>query len=230
MARLEVLLTLSLVVLASGQKKRKPIVTSLNAKWANTPLLLEASEFLDTESPDYFWSFVSALSEAGPLLGRTDQEQYTALLEVAAKSLSPAQLDILKFSLSLRTESPKVEMHSHLARDRGVPSLSCSPVYDHGQQLSCQLPALKATDKKAVTYDIDHIYPGAFTEETPEVILYGEIGSSGLASAHKQLSELAREGGVKYILRHFVDRELDSLVRLSGYGVELQIKDRKSVV
>ena len=56
------------------------------------------------------------------------------------------------------------------------------------------------------------------------MILYGEIGSSGLASAHKQLSELAREGRVKYILRHFVDRELDSLVRLSGYGVELQIK------
>ena len=38
---MQVLLTLALVVLASGQKKRKPIVTSLNAKWANTPLLLE---------------------------------------------------------------------------------------------------------------------------------------------------------------------------------------------
>ena len=60
-------------------------------------------------------------------------------------------------------------MHSHLARDRGVPSLSCSPVYDHGQKLSCELPVLKATHKKAVTYDSDHIYPGTFTEETPEV-------------------------------------------------------------
>ena len=29
-----------------GQKKRKPIVTSLNAKWSNTPILLEVVSFL----------------------------------------------------------------------------------------------------------------------------------------------------------------------------------------
>ena len=47
MARLEMrslmvlltLLTMNTMVLA--QKKRKPIVTSLNAKWSNTPIILE---------------------------------------------------------------------------------------------------------------------------------------------------------------------------------------------
>ena len=29
-----------------GQKKRKPIVTSLNAKWSNTPILLEVVSLL----------------------------------------------------------------------------------------------------------------------------------------------------------------------------------------
>ena len=47
MARLEmrslmVLLTLlSMITMIFAQKKRKPIVTSLNAKWSNTPILLE---------------------------------------------------------------------------------------------------------------------------------------------------------------------------------------------
>ena len=46
MARLEMrLVLLSLLMMNSmevlAQKKRKPIVTSLNAKWSNTPLLLE---------------------------------------------------------------------------------------------------------------------------------------------------------------------------------------------
>ena len=45
MARLEMrllllcLLSMNSMILA--QKKRKPIVTSLNAKWSNTPILLE---------------------------------------------------------------------------------------------------------------------------------------------------------------------------------------------
>ena len=137
MARLEMrsllVLFLSLISINTilAQKKRKPIVTSLNAKWSNTPILLEvrsishtprfhlfllilswcelqAAEFLNTESPDYFWAFVTAISEKGSLLEKTDKEQYDAIISTAAASLSKAQIDILKFSLGLRTESPKV--------------------------------------------------------------------------------------------------------------------------
>ena len=68
----------------------------------------QAAEFLNTESPDYFWAFVTAISEKGSLLENTDKEQYDLILTTAADSLSKAQLDILKFSLGLRTESPKV--------------------------------------------------------------------------------------------------------------------------
>ena len=162
--------------------------------------------------------------QMGDLLSRSDEDQYNTVLSTASRSLSPSQLDILKFSLGLRTESPKVEMHAHLARDRGVPALSCDTVYDHNDKLSCSLPAsLQATASRAVTYDIDHIFPES-DPDLPEVILYGEIGSSGFAAAHKQLAQLAKEGKVRYIVRHFVSRQLGEKVRLSGYGVELQIK------
>lgn len=68
----------------------------------------QAAEFLNTESPDNFWAFVAAISDKGSLLDKTDKEQYDLIIATAADSLSKAQLDILKFSLGLRTESPKV--------------------------------------------------------------------------------------------------------------------------
>ena len=48
----------------------------------------------------------------------TASEQHEAVLRLAAKSLSPAQVKLLQFALSLKTESPKIEMYSHLAIDR----------------------------------------------------------------------------------------------------------------
>eukprot|EP00090_Calanus_glacialis_P019622 TRINITY_DN3011_c0_g1_i1.p1 TRINITY_DN3011_c0_g1~~TRINITY_DN3011_c0_g1_i1.p1 ORF type:complete len:1524 (+),score=468.92 TRINITY_DN3011_c0_g1_i1:46-4617(+) len=218
------LIVLSFSTFAEAQKKRKPIITALNAKWNQTPLVLEAAEYLNSENSDFFWSYVSALSKIGDLSSKTDEEKYELVLEVAAKSLNPSQLDILKFSLSLRTESPKIEMHSHLAIDRGVAEMKCPTVFDYGEKLSCSLPTLNGAASKSVGYDIDHVYPSVYTDDTPEVIVYGEVGTEELSVAHTKMVELANDGKVKYVLRHFVSRISDEKVRLSGYGVELQIK------
>ena len=51
---------------------------------------------------------MTAISEKSSMLELTDKEQYDLIISTAAASLSEAQLDILKFSLGLRTESPKV--------------------------------------------------------------------------------------------------------------------------
>ena len=117
---------------------------------------------MNTESPDYFWSFVSDLSDLSDFSARTDGQKYEAVLELAGKSLTASQVDLLKFSLSLKTESPKVEMHSHLASDRGVQDLNCPVVYEFGDQLSCDLPSKEQRKKNSSplkTYDIDHVCP-----------------------------------------------------------------------
>jgi hypothetical protein len=59
---------------------------------------VQAAEFLASESPDYFWSFVKAFSEmpTDSLRHRTDKEMYELVLEVSARYLTPAQLDILR--------------------------------------------------------------------------------------------------------------------------------------
>ena len=48
----------------SGQSQKSKIVTTvLNTKWSNTPLVLEAAEFLAEENAEYFWDFLDFLSD-----------------------------------------------------------------------------------------------------------------------------------------------------------------------
>ena len=153
-----------LVSTAVAQKKKKSIIAALEAKWSQTSFVLEAAEYLNTESPDFFWSFVSDISDLSDFSSRTEAEKYEAVLDIAGKSLTTAQVDLLKFSLSLKTESPKVEMHSHLASDRGVQDLNCPVVFEWADRLSCDLPSQeqrrKSRDSSALkTYEIDHVCP-----------------------------------------------------------------------
>lgn len=57
---------LSALILLVGkvrsQAKLKPITTHLTAKWSDTPLLLEASEYMSEESLATFWGFVESIS------------------------------------------------------------------------------------------------------------------------------------------------------------------------
>lgn len=211
---------------STAQKKRKPIVTQLNAKWDQTPMILEASEFLAEESNDKFWdfvSFVSSLPEES-LLHKTDEERHETILELAAGLVTKSQLEILRFSLSLRTHSPKIEMFRQIAADLGVTKMKCSTVFDLGGKLTCDLPEkldIKGSD--ADIHNVDHIYPG-IDEKAPLAVVYGEMGSPGFAKAHHRLEEAAKNGQIRYVLRHFFKNQLPGKVTLSGYGVELQIK------
>ena len=50
------------------------------------------------------------------------------------------------------------------------------------------------------------------------------MGSGTFPEFHKKLKSLANDGGIIYLLRHYVHDNNLPKVRLSGYGVELQIK------
>ena len=61
------------------------------------------------------------------------------------------------------------------------------------------------------------------------MILYGQIGSRKFAELHNALKAKASKGLIKYIVRHYLGAESNTKkqnpqLRLSGYGVELQIK------
>ena len=105
--------------------------------------MLEASEFLAEENNEFFWSFLEYFAEADNvnLADKiTDEELYNKVIEFCSRYLSKAQMKLLKFELSLHTNSPKVEMFQQIARDRGVHLLGCDTVVDIDGELSCDLP------------------------------------------------------------------------------------------
>lgn len=66
------ILLYSLVLCSSeiGADKQinKYVTTLIDAKWKETPLVLEVAEYLSDESQDYFWGFVEEISTNSHLL------------------------------------------------------------------------------------------------------------------------------------------------------------------
>ena len=70
------------------EKKPKLVSTLLNAKWARTPFVLEASEFLANEHNDYFWALIDYLSEPDNLdlaSKITEEELYQRIIEFSSR-------------------------------------------------------------------------------------------------------------------------------------------------
>ncbi|KAJ8270390.1 hypothetical protein GJAV_G00113900, partial [Gymnothorax javanicus] len=95
-------------LVATVRGDSKAVTTSLTTKWPSTPLLLEASEFLAEECQEKFWDFVELNQDIEIDDADTDLSSYHLILKRAGQLLSPIQLNLLKFALSLRAYSATV--------------------------------------------------------------------------------------------------------------------------
>ncbi|UXI15218.1 hypothetical protein NH340_JMT01161 [Sarcoptes scabiei] len=99
--------------------RTKSVRISLQSKWPQNPIYLEVAEFLSDENSDYYWRFIENLgthlssSKRKNLSDLSLKEQYELSLTLASQLLrSEAKLSILKFSLSVRSYSPKGDCFS----------------------------------------------------------------------------------------------------------------------
>ncbi|XP_014855247.1 PREDICTED: UDP-glucose:glycoprotein glucosyltransferase 1 isoform X2 [Poecilia mexicana] len=224
-------LLLSLLSLVSSAADSKAITTTLATKWADTPLLLEASEFLAEESPDKFWDFVEANQNIEGEHDDTDQAYYELIVKKASALLSSVQLNMLKFALSLRAYSATVHSFQQIASTEHPPSDCSAFISVHGEK-SCDPESLAtllktATERqKPYLFKGDHRYPGS-NPDTPVIILYAELGTKDFQKFHQVLTSKVNEGSAAYVLRHYVAKPSENKVYLSGYGVELAIKSQE---
>lgn len=79
------------------------------------------------------------------------------------------------------------------------------------------------SDSEIDTYSVDHHYNAA-ERSNKTVILYGQMGTPDFLEYHRKLKFLAEQKEIDYILRHYIKDRSDRKLRLSGYGVELQMK------
>lgn len=135
---------------------------------------------------------------------------------------------LLKLGLSLRIYSARVEMFTQMAENKRVSSLDCYNIINVGEEFTCSLEELeelvsRETWSNPDTYSVDHRYH-ASQQSDKVIILYGQIGTPKFSDFHDKLKNIAETKGINYILRHYLKDRADQTVRLSGYGVELQMK------
>ncbi|MEQ2283775.1 UDP-glucose:glycoprotein glucosyltransferase 1, partial [Ameca splendens] len=223
-------LLLSLLSPVSSAADSKAITTTLTTKWVDTPLLLEASEFLAEESQDRFWDFVEANQNIEGEHDGTDQAYYELIVKKAGALLSSVQLNMLKFALSLRAYSATVYSFHQIASTEHPPDCSAF-ISVHGEK-SCDPESLARLLKtaperpKPYLFKGDHRYPGS-NPDMPVVVLYAELGKPGFQKFHQVLTSKVNEGLAAYVLRHYVAKPNKNKVYLSGYGVELAIKSQE---
>ncbi|XP_077476984.1 UDP-glucose:glycoprotein glucosyltransferase 1 [Stigmatopora argus] len=219
----------TLVSVSGGGADSKAVTTTLTAKWADTPLLLEASEFLAEESQEKFWDFVEDNQDFDD--ADTDQAYYASIVEKAGTLLSSIQVNMLKFALSLRAYSATVHSFQQIASNEPPPA-GCSAFFSvHGEK-TCDPDMLDGLLETAVKrpkpylFKGDHKYPGS-KPDTPVIILYAELGKADFHEVHRAAVDKVGEGLATYVLRHYVANPSAKRVSLSGYGVELAIKSQE---
>uniref|UniRef100_W5LBU9 UDP-glucose ceramide glucosyltransferase-like 1 n=1 Tax=Astyanax mexicanus TaxID=7994 RepID=W5LBU9_ASTMX len=220
------LLCVSLVILhfvASADGSSKAVTTTLTTKWPSAPLLLEASIYIFNHS--------KVQKQGVCFLSGSDLSYYELIIKRAGQLLSPVQLKLLKFALSLRSYSSTIHSFQQIASNEPPPP-GCRAFFSvHGEK-SCDPESLKtmidtASERpKPFLFKGDHRFtssnPGA-----PVVILYAELGTKEFASFHQQMLSRVNKGLINYVLRHYLPNPSKSKVFLSGYGVELAIKNQE---
>ncbi|KAG7199513.1 hypothetical protein KM043_014130 [Ampulex compressa] len=215
--------------LNANKKHSKYVTTLIDAKWNETLLALEAAEYLHDENPSHYWKFIDTFASTNNnLQNATEKDNYNVIIKFAEKNLSPSEVALLKLGLSLRIYSARVEMFSQMAINKNISKLDCDNVVDVGGKFTCSLEKLDELIKqKSWTnpdiYSVDHRYRSS-KQSDKIVILYGQLGTPNFLDFHEKLKSLAENNGITYILRHYMKNRPDKKVRLSGYGVELQMK------
>eukprot|EP00041_Stephanoeca_diplocostata_P033270 m.1095789 g.1095789 ORF g.1095789 m.1095789 type:complete len:1625 (+) comp24304_c0_seq1:77-4951(+) len=214
-----------------GPATAQPTVsTELIAPWAKTPLVMEASELAGFENGALFWDFVNEFAGTGNLSPTKLRDK---ILEFAAKRLTPLTLEIYKAEIAANAASVAVEAHLQVSRGRWAsfvaknPGSDCSHVfYEVNGRITCDLGNVDeiASEPPTERIEIDHLHPASPLGK-PVVVLHGHISEPAFKEAHTQLVAAATAGKVQYLLRHHnVLTGNEQPLRLSGYGVELDVK------
>ncbi|ULT83129.1 hypothetical protein L3Y34_012402 [Caenorhabditis briggsae] len=204
--------------------EKKGVQTSLKASWDSTSLLAEASEFIAEEGDKQFWKFVEIINNDASTLKwetLTDEQKYDYTIKTAAKVISSSSADLLKFALALRQYSPRVQAFQQMAAEYGE---NCPVFAVVGEQVSCDYDKfehlIRDAKKASHVLESDHFVGDKKSKKV--VILYGELGTTSFAKAWQKLTKSQKTG---LIFRHFSKHVEQNAVSLSGYGVELAIKN-----
>ncbi|KAF2071176.1 hypothetical protein CYY_007511 [Polysphondylium violaceum] len=237
----------------SAIESSKVIQISMLSNWENTPLYLEAGEFLQEQDSTLFWNFIDEYIKHVNK-DSNEKEQYDGIfktLDIITSGYPEAKRallkDMLSIRLSLRYYTAKVETMRQVVKsklvdkdllDTGIIQYNNKYLKDVSMvPLEMSITNLKPSEDQQTismdSYEFDHIYPGnvnpvemvdGVKKEVPVVVLYTNILSEHFKTSHNTLKYLARFGKIRYIIRYIVSDSTEK-VHLQGYGFDLAIKN-----
>ncbi|KAG0339474.1 hypothetical protein BG000_002022 [Podila horticola] len=226
-----------------------PIEASIHTSWAPPPLLLEILEAVAVENQTSYQPLMRQLTDTAFLDSvSTPKALYEESLKVieAHGHVAPQAISSLKWSLAMHTSAPWIEAHYHLYNSTIAPgrlaksgfNSECGVWVDwYGRQI-CTVAELKSTvatsgvsTKRPTTMDLDHIKVPADASD-PFTILYADVYDPDFTAFRQYLDTLGKDYGLEYSLRYRppVKGDKESPLTLSGYGVELALKNTDYIV
>ncbi|KAF9602136.1 hypothetical protein IFM89_025181 [Coptis chinensis] len=215
------------------------------------------SELLSKEWKDLFWEFIDVwLNKEIDSESLTAKHCFQKIVKYGHSLLEQPLASLFEFSLSLRTSSPRLVLYRQLAEE----SLSSFPLGDEmktsfgkccwvdtGNSLFSQVSDLQSWLKTASEsaedssgmpeiFDFDHVHSDS-KGGSPVAILYGALGTSCFKEFHILLSDAARKGRVRYVVRPVLPHGCEKAtspcgavgttdsMNLGAYGVELALKN-----
>jgi UDP-glucose:glycoprotein glucosyltransferase len=200
------------------------------------------------ENCSAYFPFLSDLIELAPNFKST-QDMYTQLLNIIQQKhyLKPDLMDITKLALAMRSTAPKVEAYHHYYSNVVVPRMNntakiafdeqCESWVEYDGQQFCGAQKLQkaiSSSKKKDLQDLpvltfDHIFTSS-SSEAETAILYGDVMSTAFSDLHNILYKAAKDDKISYIIRYKPGSNVNDTVVLSGYGIELALKNTDYLV
>ncbi|CAG8633054.1 10485_t:CDS:10, partial [Funneliformis mosseae] len=228
-----------------------PVQTWLKTSWDAPHLLLEIIESVSAENSTAYYPLINDFISQGLFSPKlTYQEVYKTAFGVieSKKYLSTStSISLLEFALSLHTTAPAIQAYYHYYDANVLPSRQefnnnfdpeCDVWVDWYGHQACNIEDFKKL--KSGKYDIphnissdqhpkllpfDHVLLSNEETISPSIILYADVFSPNFASFHQFVSELVSNDEAKYILRYKPPKGKRDNLYLTGYGVELALKN-----
>lgn len=166
---------------------------------------------------------------------------------IEKKDYLPSDLiAVTKLGLSLRLTAPRVESHHHYYSNVVVPRMNnsqsafekCDSWVEFQNQQFCSVKKLKqAVTSSKSNQEVQSSQPLPFdhvlSNSVPGIktaTLYGDVMTTAFAELHNFLYKAALENKVNYIVRYKPGDQQTDPVALSGYGIELALKNTDYLV
>ncbi|KAL0092862.1 glycosyltransferase family 24 protein [Phycomyces blakesleeanus] len=225
-----------------------PVELTLVAPWSAPHLSIEIAETVGMENETTYFSFISDLLHHSNSDSHTPQKLYQNCIKTVqdyGHASYPEGVESIKLSLSLHLASPRVEAHHQVYTNSILPHL---PAYDEtctvwaqaGDTQVCDvekleevIKAMNKVDTKSIVFPFDHIlHPSQYTtdKDIPVIFVYTSELSPTFRKFHTFMTNAVEKYGVSYVVRYKPSSSPDTPLYLTGYGVELALKNTDYLV